>query len=251
MTVTTVKMWSDTSINHIVCQKTCLLICSIPVQTQQKLLVYQQCIEELLRQCPTCSYSCELTWHINGTFASVKRQCEHCSYTGRWASQPIVYDIPAGNLHLSAAVYFSGMSFAKLNRLCKALCLHVVSESTFFNHVRNFLQPTILSLWNSEQEQLLQQLAECSGQLVLGGDMRADSPGHCAKYGAYTLMDLRSNRVLHVSILQVHQILDLYLTRFCEYMHQWHWNTSFDYDQVNYLEFSCHFWPKQYITVVL
>ncbi len=29
--------------------------------------------------------------------------------------------------------------------------------------------------------------------LSLGGDGRSDSPGHSAKYGAYTLMDLEHN----------------------------------------------------------
>ncbi len=37
--------------------------------------------------------------------------------------------------------------------------------------------------------------------LSLGGDGRSDSPGHCAKYGAYTLMDLEHNVILDVGVL--------------------------------------------------
>ena len=39
--------------------------------------------------------------------------------------------------------------------------------------------------------------------LSLGGDGRCDSPGHSAKYGAYTFMDLEHNVVLDVQLEQV------------------------------------------------
>ena len=39
--------------------------------------------------------------------------------------------------------------------------------------------------------------------LILGGDGRNDSPGHSAKYGSYTLMESRINKVIHVELVQV------------------------------------------------
>ncbi len=47
--------------------------------------------------------------------------------------------------------------------------------------------------------------------LSLGGDGRSDSPGHSAKYGSYTLMDLEHNAVLDVELVnvQVHATLGL------------------------------------------
>ncbi|XP_034082366.1 uncharacterized protein LOC117552821 [Gymnodraco acuticeps] len=38
--------------------------------------------------------------------------------------------------------------------------------------------------------------------LVLGGAGRADSPGHCAKFGTYTTMELESNVVLDLQLVQ-------------------------------------------------
>ncbi|KAI4799884.1 hypothetical protein KUCAC02_016423 [Chaenocephalus aceratus] len=38
--------------------------------------------------------------------------------------------------------------------------------------------------------------------LVLGGDGRADSPGHCATFGTYTTMELESNVVLDLQLVQ-------------------------------------------------
>ena len=39
--------------------------------------------------------------------------------------------------------------------------------------------------------------------LTLGGDGRCDSPGFCAKYGSYAIMDLAHNQVLDIQLVQV------------------------------------------------
>ena len=41
--------------------------------------------------------------------------------------------------------------------------------------------------------------------LDLGGDGRCDSPGHCAKYGTYTLMELSSNKIVDFQCVHVSQ----------------------------------------------
>ena len=41
------------------------------------------------------------------------------------------------------------------------------------------------------------------GGVVLSGDGRSDSPGHCAKYGAFTVIEQRVNKVLDVQLVQV------------------------------------------------
>ncbi len=38
---------------------------------------------------------------------------------------------------------------------------------------------------------------------IIGGDGRCDTPGHCAKYGAYNIMELRHNVILDVELVQV------------------------------------------------
>ena len=39
--------------------------------------------------------------------------------------------------------------------------------------------------------------------LIVAGDDRCDHPGHCAKYGSYTSMEQRYNKVLHFELVQV------------------------------------------------
>ncbi|KAJ8369539.1 hypothetical protein SKAU_G00095670 [Synaphobranchus kaupii] len=36
--------------------------------------------------------------------------------------------------------------------------------------------------------------------------MRADTPGHCAKYGSYTMMDLKANRVIDLQLVQSNEV---------------------------------------------
>jgi len=172
----------------------------------EKLIVYKQCLAELLEQCSRCRHCCSLKWTVKGTFVSVLQHCQSCDHKHRWASQPMVKDLPEGNLLLSASILFSGASFAKVSRVFSAMNISSISQSTFYDHNKKLLQPTIISLWNDTQKQLLDWLSQRPGEIVLGGDMRADSPGHSAKFGSYTVMELRSNRVLHISLVQVRRL---------------------------------------------
>ena len=52
-------------------------------------------------------------------------------------------------------------------------------------------------------EQLVERLSKLEGGVVLSGDGRSDSPGHSAKYGAFTVIEQRVNKVLDVEPVQV------------------------------------------------
>ena len=42
------------------------------------------------------------------------------------------------------------------------------------------------------------------GGLILSGDARSDSPGHCAKYNSYTMLESRINHVIDMQLVRVH-----------------------------------------------
>lgn len=69
-----------------------------------------------------------------------------------------------------------------------------------------YLEPTVISAWQAEQEAVLAEVAELEGGLVIAGDGRCDSPGHCAKFGAYTLIECRLNKVIDIELVQVHNV---------------------------------------------
>ena len=43
-------------------------------------------------------------------------------------------------------------------------------------------------------------------KLGICGDGQCDSPGHCAKYGTYTVMDENTNKVLDFEVVQVTEV---------------------------------------------
>ncbi|ELT91270.1 hypothetical protein CAPTEDRAFT_202386 [Capitella teleta] len=43
-------------------------------------------------------------------------------------------------------------------------------------------------------------------QCVIGGDGRADTPGHCAKYESYTVMDLKRRQILDTQLVQSNEV---------------------------------------------
>lgn len=66
---------------------------------------------------------------------------------------------------------------------------------------RVYLIPSVLDVWSRQQNEVIQEVQD--KRLVLGGDARCDSPGHSAKYGSYTLMELETNKILDVQLVQV------------------------------------------------
>ena len=69
------------------------------------------------------------------------------------------------------------------------------------------LHTTIRRVWSERQLWMFGSLHAAGEDLVCGGDGRADSPGHCAKYGTYTMMDLKNRAVIDIQLVQVSSII--------------------------------------------
>ena len=74
-------------------------------------------------------------------------------------------------------------------------------KEDIFRHQKAFLQPPVSYIW--EKETLINQLTDKKEALILGGDGRADSPGHSAKYGSYSVIDLKQSKVVDIKLVQV------------------------------------------------
>ena len=118
-------------------------------------------------------------------------------------SQPFINNIPAGNLLLSSAILLTGSLPEQSLRVLRTVGCASITSRTYFNHQRWFLFPAIYKTWNMYHEALVAMLQSDNSTLVLGGDGRADSPGHSAKYGKYTLMELSHNIILDIQLVQV------------------------------------------------
>ncbi|XP_077379511.1 uncharacterized protein LOC144020186 isoform X2 [Festucalex cinctus] len=176
-----------------------------PAHQINKYIVYEDCILELFNKCPVCTKKCDVRPQRLGTYLSVKQSCPHCTYGRQWSSQPVLGSTPAGNVHLSAAVYLSGASFIQLEKVFKAMKLQMFKYETFRHHVRCFIEPAVIHHWKVQQNEILQRLSE-EGKVILGGGMRTESPGHSANYGSYTMMDLKTNTVVDLQLVQSNEV---------------------------------------------
>ena len=157
----------------------------------------------LFKRCRNCGCEATGVTRVIGTFVTITQECSSCSFTFKWNSQPVVKNIPAGNILLSAAILFSGALPAKVLRVLKIYGCATITSRTYFSHQNRFLLPSVFSVWNGHQVELFKQLRKEKRPLILGGDGRADSPGHSAKFGSYTVMELKKKVVIDVQLVQV------------------------------------------------
>ena len=173
-----------------------------------KYIVFRSSLMELFTHCPSCHNTCagEVAY-VQGTFIAVRQHCSHCEHQRQWTSQPHIKDTPAGNVLLSAAILFSGATPGKVIRMLSHMKVACFTDRTFYYHQKRYLQPAVVSVWETKQSALLAQCRAVGTPLTIGGDGRADSPGHSAKYGSYGIIDLTTNKVIDMQLVQVMLII--------------------------------------------
>ena len=115
---------------------------------------------------------------------------------------------------LSASILYSGATPGKVLRMMDHMRVACISDRTFYYHQNRYLEPSIVSVCGDKQSRLLTQCKAQGTSLSIGGDGRADSPGHSAKYGSYGVIDLNTNKVLHIELVQVNKISGIVYNNF-------------------------------------
>ena len=167
-------------------------------------LVFQSALLLLFTVCRFCSSrTSDVKKIVVGSFIRVTQNCPNCHNKWVWDSQLFIGNVPAGNLLTSAAILYAGALPTKALRVFKILNCATITAKTFFRHQRRFLQPAIISTWERHQFSLLEGMKSQMKKLSLSGDGRADSPGHSAKYGSYTVIEMSYNKVVDYKLVQV------------------------------------------------
>ena len=183
--------------------------------TECKYIIPESKILELASRipCTECGNRQEVAIHkVLGTALVVRLKCSDCHSLELWKNQPFLGNPPVLNLVLSAAILFTGNLPTKSLRILSYMNVATINRSTFFRHQQQYLQPTVEKLWKDEQGSILHTLKTtgADGKLICAGDGRSDSPGHCAKYGSYTLLEQTVNKVLDVQVVQVRKLGNIY-----------------------------------------
>ncbi|KAG5277195.1 hypothetical protein AALO_G00114790 [Alosa alosa] len=114
-------------------------------------------------------------------------------------------NMPVCNLLLSGAIHFLGCMATHTLRMLALFALQCISSRTFFRHQHLYMIPVIMQAWRNEQAGVIRELKEMGGGLAISGDCRSDSPGHCAKYGTYSLIE-RTNKIIDLQLVQSSEV---------------------------------------------
>ena len=171
---------------------------------EAKYIIFESALLELFKVCPYCCGDSDANVSfVMGTLVVVQQKCcsTACNFRRKWYSQPFIGNLPAGNVLLSASILYAGASPTKVLRTLSSMNVASIAYSTYLDHQRKYLQPAIVSCWERNQFSLIGEFGD--DKLTIGGDGRCDSPGHTAKYGSYTFLELQTNKVLHIELVQV------------------------------------------------
>lgn len=168
---------------------------------QKKFIVFSSALLSLFTFCFSCRSPIKIMMETIRTFLRIKLKCPSCSFTYTWESQPLV---GAGNLAFCNSIICSGSMPSKSIRLLELMNCQTISQATYFKYHKKFLHPAIDSIWKRHQNDPISLLQNRKKPLILGGDARCNSPGYCAKFGSYTLLELESNQIVEVELVQVY-----------------------------------------------
>ncbi|XP_035671511.1 uncharacterized protein LOC118412627 [Branchiostoma floridae] len=181
---------------------------------QQCSIMYKCSLEQLLgfleipadmRKCrvPSCSSSglADPSMETVASGVVVKWLCKGGHLIWRWFSQPrLKYGIQGGDFMQASSLLLSGNNYAKYSLMCKFMSLGCVNASTFYKIQSQYCVGTIDEFWSRQQRGVIRHL-RTKEEVVLLGDGRMDSPGYCAQYCTYTVMDNESKSIVTVEVV--------------------------------------------------
>uniref|UniRef100_A0A8B8BZW4 Uncharacterized protein LOC111114388 n=1 Tax=Crassostrea virginica TaxID=6565 RepID=A0A8B8BZW4_CRAVI len=180
-----------------------LRISALP-EEERHFLVSETSLAKLLQHCDICGELCQTSVQFTrGTMIGTVSVCSN-GHSSQWESQKSHQGMPWSNLLLAGSIVFSGLNISKCLRFLQHLKVPAFSASTFNRIQSAYVVPSILFTWDFHQAELLDMYQD--RMLTLGGDARCDSPGFCAKYGSYTLMDLENGKVLDFQLVQSNEV---------------------------------------------
>ena len=178
------------------------------VHEGRKYIVFEDSLMALLSVCPNCGAEATITsMRVRGALLTAQRSCSSCQINIKpWKSSPMAGKTACTNLVMSSSIYTSGASISKVMRMFKLMNVAAISKRTVNRHATAIIQPTISIEWKEQQTNRISQLKGKDGGLVVAGDGRCDSPGHTAKYGSFTFIEQRLQKVVTLQLVQKNEV---------------------------------------------
>ena len=157
-------------------------------------------IQQLKGGCrhPGCIHGTTVDYTLCGTSAMIRCKCP-AGHIWRFCTSGEVNNVLSNNFQAAAALLLSGNNFAKVEKFAKFLGLSFISASTFFRVQKLYCIPAIDEWWQWMRGKLVIEFQ--NEELIVSGDGQCDSPGFSAKNLCYFLMEVVSEYILEVEVL--------------------------------------------------
>jgi len=124
------------------------------------------------------------------------------NHTLNWSSQPQYGKLPVGNVLIASSLMMSGINFNSFIEFCSTLNLNMFTRTIYDRHISRYFTPVVNFAWYKKQNEMLGKIRNSSDATWLAGDGQFDSPGFCAKFVTYSIMDLNTGNIIDFSIIQ-------------------------------------------------
>ena len=169
---------------------------------EKKYIISLSSLKSLLFFCQMCKKPAHITgMPEKGTMLTVHLLCEE-NHESIWRSQPLIEGMASGNLSMAGSILLSGNTFQRIKEMMDIANVSFFSHTTFDDLQSQYIFSAIDNVYNHHKEILVAK-ARKEPKLDLLGDGRCDSPGYCAKYGTYTLMNSQSGEILDFHVVHV------------------------------------------------
>ncbi|XP_052285951.1 uncharacterized protein LOC127881841 [Dreissena polymorpha] len=103
------------------------------------------------------------------------------------------------NFQASASILLSGNNYEKVRLFVKFLGLKFPSQTSFHRVQNKYAVPVVNQYWSDLRASVAEKHRAVS--IVVSGDGRMDSPGYCAKYCTYTVMNQEDKKILALEVV--------------------------------------------------
>lgn len=168
-------------------------------------IVSKEFIRSVLVRCEQCGCAVqELRSFVRGFSIGGVYTCV-LGHKVQWGSSAFHHKIAEINVLLPSAFILNGCGFEELKSVMKTLKMPTQTNGSFFSHVKKWTYPAISKQFLLQQTRIVEGLKKLPSECVISGDGQFDSPGHCAKYCAWTAAEQSTGYVVDFHVVQKRQ----------------------------------------------
>lgn len=174
-------------------------------------LIYASCLMQLFKTCTASNCKSPVensTKSVIGTMLIIKSTCID-GHTVTWYSHPThgSNNRSLGNIAIASSILLSGLSFSAFQDLAFVLKLAIFSSTTYYDIIKSYISGVLAQVWQEHRQANVGDLLSAEDDVQLAGDGQYDSPGFSGKYCTYSVMDLKTHKIIDFEVVQRKQVV--------------------------------------------